>query len=160
VTLTLLNGQRAGTLRFKAHQPTMQRRFATLVAAFAALMAQQPAQAEAPICSQAGSTVEMSICVRAELEKKDRALKQAMQAIPVDAAAVPSDTFLPLWKDTLTGFFKSTTDPQIQFDDFRKARSQACVYMNSLAFQGTGFGIFVTNCEIQLTNVLLEKLGS
>jgi hypothetical protein len=32
--------------------------------------------------------------------------------------------------------------------------------MNSLAFQGTGFGIFVTNCEIKLTDVLLEKLGN
>ena len=130
------------------------------MAALAALMTQASAQAEEQVCSEAGTTVEMSICVRAELEKKDQALKQAMQAIATEAAAVPGDTFLPLWKDTLTGFFKSTTDPQAQFDDFRKARAQACVYMNSLAFQGTGFGIFVTNCEIKLTNVLLEKLGN
>lgn len=139
----------------------MKRRILALAGATAALLGQAPSQAEQQqICSQAGSTVEMSRCVRAELEKKDRALKQAMQAVASEAAAVPGDTFLPLWKDTLTGFFKSTTDPQKQFEDFRKARSQACVYMNSLAFQGTGFGIFVTNCEIQLTNVLLEKLGS
>lgn len=138
----------------------MQRRIPALVAALAALMAQPPAQAEEQICSEASTTVEMSICVRAELDKKDQALKQAMQAIATDAAAVPSDSFLPLWEDTLTGFFKSTTDPQTQFEDFRKARSQACVYMNSLAFQGTGFGIFVSNCEIKLTNVLLEKLGN
>ena len=130
------------------------------MAALAALMAQPPAQAEEQVCREAGTTVEMSLCVRAELEKKDQALKQAMQAIATEAADVPGDTFLPLWKDTLTGFFKSTTDPQTQFEDFRKARSQACVYMNSLAFQGTGFGIFVTNCEIRLTNVLLEKLGN
>ena len=134
------------------------------MAVLAALMAQAPAQAQAQaeeqVCSEAGSTVEMSLCVRAELEKKDQALKQAMQAIATDAATVPGDTFLPLWEDTLTGFFKSTTDPQTQFEDFRKARSQACVYMNSLAFQGTGFGIFVSNCEIKLTNVLLEKLGN
>ena len=138
----------------------MQRRIPALMAALAALMAQAPAQAEEQVCSEAGTTVEMSLCVRAELEKKDQALKQAMQAIATEAADVPGDTFLPLWKDTLTGFFKSTTDPQTQFEDFRKARSQACVYMNSLAFQGTGFGIFVTNCEIRLTNVLLEKLGN
>ena len=138
----------------------MQRRIPALVAALAALMAQPPAQAEEQMCSEAGTTVEMSICVRAELDKKDQALKQAMQAIATDAAAVPSDSFLPLWEDTLTGFFKSTTDPQTQFEDFRKARSQACVYMNSLSFQGTGFGIFVSNCEIKLTNVLLEKLGN
>ena len=27
-------------------------------------------------------------------------------------------------------------------------------------FQGSGFGIFVTNCELRLTDVLLEKLGN
>jgi hypothetical protein len=32
--------------------------------------------------------------------------------------------------------------------------------MNSLSLQGTGFGIFVANCEIKLTDVLLEKLGN
>lgn len=138
----------------------MQRRIPALVAALAALMALPRAHAEQQACNEAGSTVEMSICVRAELEKTDRALKQAMQAVATEAAAVPGDRFLPLWEDTLTGFFKSTTDPQTQFEEFRKARSQACVYMNSLAFQGTGFGIFVSNCEIKLTNVLLEKLGN
>lgn len=140
----------------------MKRRILALAGATAALLGQAPSQAEQQqqYCTEAGSTVEMSICVRAELEKKDRALKQAMQAIATEAAAVPGDRFLPLWEDTLTGFFKSTTNPKTQFEEFRKARSQACVYMNSLTFQGTGFGIFVTNCEIKLTNVLLEKLGN
>ena len=48
----------------------------------------------------------------------------------------------------------------MQVEQFRAARSKACVFMNSLAFQGTGFGIFVTNCDIKLTDVLLEKLGN
>ena len=72
---------------------------------------------------------------------------------------VPSDTFKPLWEDTLTGFFKTSTNPQEQFEAFRSARLKACAFMQSLAFQGTGFGIFVTNCEIRLTDGLLEQLG-
>lgn len=142
------------------HDRIQPLRVVALAAATALLLPASPIPAQSRSCDQASSTVEMSICVQAELESKDRALQQAMQTISSDAAAVPSDTFHPLWKDTLTGFFKSSADPQVQFEDFRKARSQACVYMNSLAFQGTGFGIFVTNCEIKLTNVLLEKLGN
>jgi transcriptional regulator of nitric oxide reductase len=45
----------------------MQRRIPALMAVLAALMAQAPAQAQAEeqVCSEAGSTVEMSLCVRA-----------------------------------------------------------------------------------------------
>jgi hypothetical protein len=73
---------------------------------------------------------------------------------------MPGGTFLPIWTDSLTGFFNTTTDPLKQFEAFKTARQTACVYMNSLALQGTGFGIFVANCEIKLTDVLLEKLGN
>jgi hypothetical protein len=45
-------------------------------------------------------------------------------------------------------------------EQFRAARSQACVFRNSLAFQKTGFGIVASNCKIKLTDVLLEKLGN
>jgi hypothetical protein len=83
-----------------------------------------------------------------------------MQAVARDAAEMPGGTFLPIWTDSLTGFFNTTTDPLKQFEAFKAARATACVYMNSLALQGTGFGIFVANCEIKLTDVLLEKLGN
>jgi len=119
-----------------------------------------PAQANPIDCSQAFSTVELSVCTRANLERKDAELKQAMQAVAKDAAEMPGGTFLPIWTDSLTGFFNTTTDPLKQFEAFTAARSTACVYMNSLALQGTGFGIFVANCEIKLTEVLLEKLGN
>jgi len=139
----------------------MPRPWAVLAAASALPLALiQPSLAEPADCSQAGTTVEIASCVRTALEAKDKALKQAMQAIASEAAAVPSEVFLPLWKDTLTGTFNSSVDPAVQFEQFRAARSQACVFMNSLALQGTGFGIFVTNCEIKLTDVLLEKLGN
>ena len=119
-----------------------------------------PAQANPIDCSQAFSTVELSVCTRADLERKDAQLKQAMQAVARDAADTPGGTFRPIWTDSLTGFFKTTTDPLKQFEAFRAARQNACIYMNSLALQGTGFGIFVANCEIKLTDVLLEKLGN
>ena len=118
------------------------------------------AQAQPAACSEAGTTIEISQCVQAELARKDQALKQAMQAVAIEAAAVPSDAFLPLWRENLTGFFKASANPEQQFQAFRTARLKACAYMNSLAFEGTGYGIFVTNCEIKLTDVLLEKLGN
>ena len=46
------------------------------------------------------------------------------------------------------------------YEQFRAARSQVCVFRNSLAFQGTGVGIVASNCKIKLTDVLLEKLGN
>jgi uncharacterized protein YecT (DUF1311 family) len=139
----------------------MPRPWALLAAASALPLALiQPALAEPVDCSEASSTVDMARCVRTALEAKDTALKQAMQAIASEAAAVPSEAFLPLWRDTLTGTFNSSADPAVQVEQFRAARLKACVFMNSLAFQGTGFGIFVTNCEIKLTDVLLEKLGN
>ena len=125
-----------------------------------ALASRLPAQANPIDCSQAFSTVELSVCTRANLERKDAELKQAMQAVAKDAAEMPGGTFLPIWTDSLTGFFNTTTDPLKQFEAFKTARQTACVYMNSLALQGTGFGIFVANCEIKLTDVLLEKLGN
>ena len=125
-----------------------------------ALASRLPAHANPIGCSQAFSTVELSMCTRANLERKDAQLKQAMQAVANDAADMPGGTFLPIWTDSLTGFFNTTTDPLKQFEAFKAARATACVYMNSLALQGTGFGIFVANCEIKLTDVLLEKLGN
>ena len=125
-----------------------------------ALASRLPAQANPIDCSQAFSTVELSVCTRANLERKDAELKQAMQAVARDAAEMPGGTFLPIWTDSLTGFFNTTTDPLKQFEAFKAARATACVYMNSLALQGTGFGIFVANCEIKLTDVLLERLGN
>jgi uncharacterized protein YecT (DUF1311 family) len=51
-----------------------------------------PAQANPIDCSQAFSTVELSVCTRANLERKDAQLKQAMQAVANDAADMPGGT--------------------------------------------------------------------
>jgi len=48
----------------------------------------------------------------------------------------------------------------VPYEQFRAARSQVCLFRNSLAFQETGFGIVASNCKIKLTDVLLEKLGN
>lgn len=127
-------------------------------AALISLVPAPPALSQPIDCSQAFSTVELSVCAREELERKDQQLKQAMQQLAADAAAIPGN-FAAIWSDSLTDFFKTSTDPLQQYEAFRAARSNACVYMNSLSVQGTGFGIFTANCEIKLTNVLLEKLG-
>jgi uncharacterized protein YecT (DUF1311 family) len=136
-------------------------RIPSLGAALVALISLMPASAAQPqICSDSLSTVEHTRCVRTELAQKDKQLQQAMQTIASDAAAVPSEQFPLLWSDTLTGFFKTSADPQQQFEQFKAARLKACAYMNSLAFQGTGFGIFVGSCEIRLTDGLLKSLGN
>ena len=139
----------------------MPARMPALAVSAALLLGAMPsARSQPSACSEAGTTIEISECVQAELGRKDEALKQAMQAVAREAAAVPGDNFQALWEENLTGFFKASTNPEQQYDDFRAARLKACAYMNSLAFQGTGYGIFVSNCEIRLTDVLLEKLGN
>ncbi|MFZ9536117.1 MAG: lysozyme inhibitor LprI family protein [Vulcanococcus sp.] len=122
-------------------------------------VAVQPANAQPAACANANSTVEMTLCVGKALEAKDRELSIAMQKVATDAAAVPGGQFPTIWKDSLTGFFKTSADPEEQIAAFQQARRNACVYMNSLSVQGTGFGIFVSNCEIRMTDALLQSLN-
>jgi hypothetical protein len=133
---------------------------AIAAAALIAVGPGHPAQAQPVDCNQAFSTVELTACTREALERKNQQLRQAMQAVAREAAATPGGTFQPIWTDSLTNVFKTKPDPLQQYEAFRAARNTACIYMNSLSLQGTGFGIFVANCEIKLTDVLLEKLGN
>ncbi len=126
---------------------------------FPSLIGSAFARAQTLACPDALSTVEMSLCVGKLLEQKDKQLSIAMQKVAADAAAVPGGQFPTIWKDSLTGFFKTSADPEDQVAAFQQARRNACVFMNSLAVQGTGFGIFVSNCEIRLTDALLQSLN-
>lgn len=132
---------------------------ALLAAAPAFLLAGGSVQAQSQPCANANSTVEMSLCIAKVLEQKDRELAVAMQKVASDASEMPGGQFPTLWKDNLTGFFKTSADPEDQLAAFQQARRNACVYMNSIAFQGTGFGIFVSNCEIRMTDALMESLN-
>lgn len=120
---------------------------------------EQPATEGHP-CANTMSTVETSDCVGRLLERTDADLLQAMQLIKTKVDQEPSDTFAESWSDQLTSFFKISTNPDQQFEAFRKARRQACIYMNSMTLQGTGFGIFVANCKIDMSKVLLRRLGN
>ena len=100
----------------------------------------------------------MSLCIAKVLEQKDRELAIAMQQVATDASNAFGGQFPRIWKDNLTDFYKTSADPEDQLAAFQQARRNACVYMNSIAFQGTGFGIFVSNCEIRMTDALMQSL--
>ena len=132
----------------------------TPLALLSSMLCSAPAaHAQAGPCPDVMSTVERTLCIGRVLEQKDKQLSIAMQKVAADAAAVPGGQFPTIWKDSLTGFFKTSADPEDQVAAFQQARRNACVFMNSLAVQGTGFGIFVSNCEIRLTDALLQSLN-
>ncbi|WP_087067862.1 lysozyme inhibitor LprI family protein [Cyanobium sp. NIES-981] len=114
--------------------------------------------AETP-CSDAQSTVEATRCLIQVLEAVDRSLETALMGVATEAAGVPSDTFQSLWRDNLTNFYRTSADPKEQAEAFRSERRKVCGYAKSMAFQGTGYGIFTTSCEIELTETLLKQFA-
>ena len=121
-------------------------------------LAQQALKAK-PRCADAQNTLEMGHCIQTVLNNKDVALRQAMQRLATSARNNSSASFNRVWSDQLKQVFNTSTDPNVQFEAFRKARRNACIYMNSLALGGSGFSIFTSNCEIDMTDVLLRRLG-
>ncbi|MGC5195293.1 lysozyme inhibitor LprI family protein [Aphanothece microscopica] len=109
-------------------------------------------------CRQARSTVESTRCLIQALEALDRTLDTALAGVATEAAGVPSETFQTLWRDNLTTFHRTSADPKQQAEAFRQERRKVCAYAKSMAFQGTGYGIFTTTCEIELTETLLKQL--
>jgi len=112
----------------------------------------------AEVCTPSESTVAETRCVMAALEAKDQALQKALALVASEARQVPSDTFPTLWRDNLTGFYKTSADPREQASAFRAERRKVCAFAKSMSFQGTGYGIFTTRCELALTQTLLEQL--
>ncbi|MCT0249568.1 lysozyme inhibitor LprI family protein [Synechococcus sp. CS-205] len=116
-----------------------------------------PAQA-AEVCRPSESTVAETRCVMQALQAMDRELEKALARVASEARQVPSETFQTLWRDNLTGFYKTSADPNEQARAFGAERRRVCAYAKSLSFQGTGYGIFTTRCELALTQTLLEQL--
>jgi len=140
-------------------------RHALLIALAGAVLAPVPSLADQalkakPRCSNTTSNVDTNLCVEEELKTTDNQLLQAMQQVEQDARSMPGGSFPSLWDKQLNEVFNISTDPQVQFAAFRKARLNACLYMNSITMQGSGFNIFVNNCQIDMTEVLLQKLGN
>ena len=109
-------------------------------------------------CSSAISTIKISHCISASLQRKDAQLLAGFQRLAAQAAEVPSPVFTTLWRDNLTGFFQTSADPTIQLGRFQAERKKVCAYAKSMAFQGTGYGIFVQQCELALSDALLLQL--
>ena len=129
-----------------------------LVLALSLLSLLPPATRATEVCTSAKSTVEETGCVMAALKAMDLRLEQALEAVALEARAVPSDVFQTLWRDNLTGFYNTSADPAAQAAAFRDERRKVCAYAKSVAFQGTGYGIFTTRCELALTRALLDQL--
>jgi uncharacterized protein YecT (DUF1311 family) len=118
-----------------------------------------PLQAPAAeVCRPSESTVAETRCVIAALEAMDRELEKALVRVASEPRQVPSEIYQTLWRDNLTGFYKTSADPAEQASAFRAERRKVCAYAKSLSFQGTGYGIFTTRCELALTQTLLEQL--
>jgi uncharacterized protein YecT (DUF1311 family) len=112
----------------------------------------------APVCSEAMNTADQTRCLIKALESSDRQLQQALMGVAKEAQQVPGPTFQPLWRENLTGFYNTSTDPLKQAEAFRAHRKAVCAYAKSVGFQGTGYGITTTRCELALTSTLLNEL--
>lgn len=93
-----------------------------------------------------------------ELQAEDRRLEIAMARVAVQAASVPGDTFAALWRENLTGFYRTSADSRQQAESFRSERRRLCADAKSVGFQGMGYGIVTTRCELALTRTLLDQL--
>jgi uncharacterized protein YecT (DUF1311 family) len=112
----------------------------------------------APACPEPLSTAEQTRCLIKELEASDRQLMQALMAVAKEAQQVPGAPFQALWRQNLTGFYGTSADPLKQAEAFRANRRAVCAYAKSVGFQGTGYGITTTRCELALTRTLLDEL--
>jgi hypothetical protein len=99
-----------------------------------------------------------TLCVIEALKALDAKLETALADVAKQAAAEPGETFLPLWRENLTGFYRTSADPRRQAETFRSERRAVCAYAKSVGFQGTGYGIHTTRCELALTQTLLDEL--
>jgi hypothetical protein len=119
-----------------------------------------PLRAAEPICAEAKawSTAAETRCVIEALKAMDTKLETALAAVARVAAGEPGERFLPLWRENLTRFYSTSDDPRRQAEAFRRERRAVCAYAKSVGFQGTGYGIHTTRCELALTQTLLEQL--
>jgi hypothetical protein len=126
----------------------------------AVLAAERPLPAAEPVCAEAKawSTAAETRCVIDALKDLDQTLDTALAAVARTAAQEPGETFLPLWRESLTGFYSTSADPRRQAEAFRRERRAVCAYAKSVGFQGTGYGIHTTRCELALTQALLDQL--
>ena len=121
------------------------------------LLAALPARTE-EACDESMATGAHTRCLIDALTAKDLDLERALQQVASEAEAVPSERFRTLWRDNLTSFYNTSPNPLQQAKRFRTERRRTCAFAKSIGFQGTGYGIATTRCELALTQTLLEQL--
>lgn len=112
----------------------------------------------APLCPSSLNSAEQTRCLIKALAASDRSLQQALTAVAKEAQQIPGQTFQALWRENLQGFNGTSADPLKQAEAFRANRRAVCAYAKSVGFQGTGYGITSTRCELALTRTLLDEL--
>jgi hypothetical protein len=112
----------------------------------------------APLCPDSLSTADQTRCLIKALEASDRQLQQALMGVAKEAQQVPGPTFQALWRENLKSIYRTSADPRQQAEAFRANRRAVCAYAKSVGFQGTGYGITTTRCELALTRTLLDEL--
>jgi len=111
-----------------------------------------------PLCPESLSTADQTRCLIKALEASDSQLQQALMGVAKEAQQVPGPTFQALWRQNLKGFYGTSVEPMKQAESFRANRRAVCAYAKSVGFQGTGYGITTTRCELALTRTLLDEL--
>ena len=105
-----------------------------------------------------GSTVETKQCLLKQLRAKDEALLEALERVALMAAESSMQDFHSRWRRILQETYQASSDPALQFDAFVRQRRQVCAYSKSIAFGGSGFSGFMYDCELALTQALLQQL--
>jgi uncharacterized protein YecT (DUF1311 family) len=124
-----------------------------------ALLSMLPLPSSAdPLCPESLSTADQTRCLIKALAASDSQLQQALMGVAKEAQQVPGPTFQTLWRQNLKGFYGTSVEPMKQAEDFRANRRAVCAYAKSVGFQGTGYGITTTRCELALTRTLLDEL--
>ena len=108
-------------------------------------------------CPGAETTLALLECLGRRLEQTDRALANTLNGVAASAHREPGGTFLPLWQQFSEGLI-SGGDPARQLRAFQRERRQICQYINAMSLQGSGFGVFVLSCELDLSDAILQQL--
>ena len=128
-----------------------------LLASLLTLVAPLPARSFEG-CDESMATGAHTRCLINALSAMDRDLNRALKQVAKEAEGGPSEMFRTLWRDNLTSFYNTSPDPLQQAKRFRAERRRICAFAKSIGFQGTGYGIATTRCELALTQTLLEQL--
>lgn len=124
----------------------------------AVLTSALPAAQASERCPGAETTMALLECLGRRLQDADRALATTLNGVAAAARGEMSDPpFLPLWQRFSEGL-PSGPDPARQLRAFQRERRQICQYINGMALQGSGFGVFVLSCELDLSDALLKQL--